>query len=73
MYQFWRLVTSDKKPVICGWGCGGWTKNYCIYCIPHELHMYHFLVTSHPIQKNLGDFRDDTTLRSIRTIFKTEP
>ncbi len=58
-----------------GGGGGGddWTKNYCIYCIPHELHMYHFLVASHQIQKNFGNFRDNTTLRSIRTIFKTEP
>ncbi len=73
MYRFWRPVTPDKKPVICGGGegCGG-TKNYCIYCIAHELHMYHFLVTNHSIQRNFKDFRDNTTLRSIRTIFETE-
>ncbi len=25
------------------------------------------------MQENFGDFRDNTTLRSIRTIFETEP
>ncbi len=57
--NFGALVTSDKKTCNLwlgeggGGGGGGWTKNYCIYCIPHELPMYHFLVTSHTYKKIL--------------------